>query len=66
MLHYEQFYEAGIEEEEDRPRQLNTYIKAVLPVTSAENNAINNHMCEGLWSKWERIDHTGLVEKQRA
>lgn len=37
------FYKAGIEEG-DRPRQLNTYIKAVLPVTSSENNAINNHI----------------------
>lgn len=66
MLHYERFYEAGIEEEDDRPRQLNTYIKAVLTLTSPENNAINNHICEGLLSKWERTDHTGLVEKQRA
>lgn len=66
VLHYERFYEAGIEEEDDRPRQLNTYMKAVLPVTSSENNAINNHICKGLSSKRERIDYTGLVEKQRA
>lgn len=63
MLHYERFYEAGIEEEGDGPRQLNTYTKAVLPVTSSENNAINNHICKGLLSKWEGIDHTGLTIK---